>query len=207
MKLTQKYTIDYYASTYEIKNELNVAGIHIILDEIEKYRDQYRIFFYFDSKKHSIVLIPRIKQLMNSYYEFHDLNTLHPLIQIFLLRNNIELCKKCIDYYQLHKDYIHTFDYIYSFEEDITKSFLEWLEHISHYEFIKMVKYEYKLKQLSIKQRSFLLEHEDYFDIEMYQKELHLSYETARLHLSFLYKQNIISRHKIGKKYVYKGAL
>ena len=48
MKLTKKYTDDYYASIYEIKNELNVAGIHIILDEIEKYRDQYRIFFYFN---------------------------------------------------------------------------------------------------------------------------------------------------------------
>lgn len=207
MKLTQRYTDDYYASEYEIKSQLNVAGIHLIIDEIEKYRNQYRIFFYFENKKHSIVLTPKIKQLMNQYYEHYDTLTLHPFIQIFLLRNNIELCKQCIDYYHLNKEYINTFNYIYSFEEDITKSFLEWLEHLSYFEFVKMLKYEYKIKQLSFKQRSFLYEHHDYFDIEQYQKELHLSYETARLHLSILYKKKIISRHKIGKKYVYKGVI
>lgn len=207
MKLTQRYTDDYYASIYEIKQELNVIGIHIILDEIEKYRDQYRLFFYFEKKKHSIVLTPKIKLLMNQYYEHHDTLILHPLIQIFLLRNNYKLCKECINYYHLHKEYIDTFNYIYSFEEDITKSFLEWLEHLSNYKFIKMLEYEYKIKQLSLKQRSFLLKHEDYFDIIEYQKELELSYETARLHLSYLYKQKLISRHKIGKKYVYRGML
>ncbi len=207
MKLTQRYTDEYYASDYEIKRLLNVAGIHLILDEIDKYRDQYRIYFYFNHKKHSIVLTPKIKGLMNQYFEYHDSFTLHPFIQIFLLRNNSEDCKECIEYYGLSYEYMYTFNYIYSFEEDITKSFLEWLEHLTHFDFIKVVKYKCKLKELSFKQRSFLLHHIDYFDIEEYQNELNLCYETARLHLSFLYKQNIITRHKIGKKYVYKGAL
>lgn len=205
MKLIQRYTDDYYANEYEIKNDLNVAGIHIILDEIENYRKQYRIFFYFNSKKQSIVLTPKIKKIMNTYYEYDDVSTLHPLIQIFLLRNQIESCKECIHYYHLSNDYIYTFNYIYSFESDITKSFLEWLEHLQNYSFIKMILYEYKIKQLSSKQQSFLLKNKDYFDIKQYQKELNISYETARLHLSFLNHQKMITRHKIGKKYVYKG--
>lgn len=207
MKLTQKYTDDYYASVYEIKSQLNVAGIHVILDEIEKYREQYRIYFYFEKKKHSIVLIPRIKKQLNLYYDLNDESILHPLIQIFLLRNNHSLCKQCIQHYHLSFEYLYTFDYIYSFEEDITKSFMEWFEHLNNFPFIKMIQYEYKIKQLSLKQRTFLLTHDDYFDIEEYQNENEISYETARLHLSFLYKQNIISRHKVGKKYVYRGTI
>lgn len=207
MKLFERYTDDYYASEFEIKHYLNVAGIHLILDEIYKYREKYRQYFYYQDKKMSIVLTPKIKKLMNHYHPFHDQTTLHPLIQVFILRNNVQLCNQCITTYDLHPDYIHTFDYIYSFEEDITKSFLEWLEQLSNYSFIKVLNYECKTKQLSLKQRYFLLEHDSYFSIEDYQKDLHITYETARLHLTELFNAGIISRHKVGKKNVYKGVL
>lgn len=207
MSLTERYTDDYYASIFEIKLAFQGVGSHVIVDEIEKYREQYRMYFYYQEKKCSIVITLKIKELMNQFYNHQDDDVLHPMIQIFMLRNQKELCKKCIQHYGLHEQYLQTFDYVYSFEEDITKSFLEWLEHCTYYSFTKLLQYEHKLKHLSFKQQSFLLHHDGYFSIEQYQKELHISYETARMHLASFYHLGIISRHKVGKKNVYKGVL
>lgn len=208
MKLMEKYTDQYYASLMEIKNDFNVVGSHLIVEEIEKYREKYKIHFFFQNQKLSLVLIPRIKELMNLHLEFHDSHVLHPMIQIFMLRNEPKQCLKCLKSYHLSENYLHTFDYIYSFEEDITKSFLEWLEHLNRHSFLKVLHYEYSIKLLSAKQRLFYIKHaEDYFGIEDYQHEMNVSYETARLHLSKMCSLGILGCHRIGKKYVYKGEL
>ncbi len=207
MKLIQKYTDEYYASIEEIRNDFDVAGSHLILDEIEKYRNQFRIYFNFHGQRISIVLTARIEELMHRHMKHHD-DFLHPMIQIFMLRNEPDKCLKCLQRYHLSEKYLQTFDYIYSFEEDITKSFLEWLEHLEHHSLMKVINYEHKMSFLTKKQQIFY-EHEaqTYFDIETYQNKLHVSYETARLHLSRMCDLGILGCHKIGKKHVYKGVL
>lgn len=207
MKLIQKYTDEYYASIQEIRNDFDVAGSHLIIDEIEKYRDQFRIYFMFHGQKKSIVLTARISELMNQHMMIQG-DFLHPMIQIFMLRNEPELCLECLKRHHLSEKYLQTFDYIYSFEEDITKSFLEWLEHLSHHSLMKVINYEYKISFLTIKQRTFYDHYaQTYFDIETYQQKLQVSYETARLHLSRMCDLKILDCHKIGKKHVYKGVL
>lgn len=208
MKLIEKYTNDYYASIMEIKNDFNVMGSHLIIDEIEKYRERYKIHFMFQNQKYSFVLIPRIQELMNQHLDFHESHILHPMIQIFMLRNDPIQCLKCLQTYHLSEKYLQTFDYIYSFEEDITKSFLEWLEHLKQYSFTKVLHYEYKMNALNEKQKLFYIKYcDEYFDIEEYRMYMHISYETARLHLSKMVSLGIFSSHKIGKKLIYKGEL
>ena len=84
MKLIQKYTDEYYASIQEIRNDFDVAGSHLIIDEIEKYRNQFRIYFMFHGQKKSIVLTARISELMNQHMMIQG-DFLHPMIQIFML--------------------------------------------------------------------------------------------------------------------------
>ena len=206
MKLIEKYTDEYYASNYEIQDCFHI-GSQIIMESIERYRDQYRIYFYYQEKKISLVLTPKIKHLLNELYEHDTIEELHPYLQVFVLRNEPNKCIQCMIHYQLPLELMNTFDYLYSFEEDMTKSFLEWLEHLKTYSFIKMIHYAYKIKHLSKKQLIFFYEHPDYFPIEEYQQSLELSYETSRLHLVEFYKKGIVHRYKVGKRYIYKGGL
>ena len=203
MKLVERYTIENYASALEIKNDFHI-GSQIIQQEIENYREKYRIYFTYQNNKYSLVYLPKIKKILNEYYNFEHLNELHPYIQVFILRNDIESCKRCILKYQLPNELLMTFGFISSFEEELTKSFIEWLEHLTTFKFIKMLKYEYKIQQLTKKQISFYIEHDSYFDICEYQSKCQISYETARLQLVYLNKMGLITRHKIGKKYYFK---
>ncbi len=204
MKLEQRYTNEVYASIVEIKNDFPI-GSSIVLHQIEKYRNQYKIYFYYEDIKYSIVYLPKIQNLLNKYYEFNEKNILHPFIQIFILRNNIKECKNIIIKYSLPIEILDSFNYIYSYEDDITKSFLEWFEHLTTLSFMKVLLYARRSK-LSNKQKMFLSDKE-YFTIEDYQKEMGISYETARLHVNELLKLNYIQRHKIGKRYFFKEEL
>ena len=206
MKLTKKYTDDYYASIFEIKNDFTI-GSNIIIYEINKYREQYRLYFYFQNHKLSIVYLPKIQKFLNEIYEFNKHDELHPYIQVFILRNDLDICKECINYYHLPYELLDTFNMLFSFEDDITKSFIEWIKHLTTFDFIKVLQYEYKNRKLSKKQCLFFSNYDSYFEISDYQKECLLSYETARLHLCSLYKLGLISRHKIGKKVIYKKIL
>lgn len=208
MKLFEKYTFEHYASIMEIRNDFTI-GSSLIIEELERFRDQFRMYFIYQNKRYSIVMTKNIKEKMNQIYSYESHEYLHPLIQLFILRNDSSACEKCIVKYSLPIELLESFDYIYSFEEDITKSFLEWLEHILTLSFMKVINYECKIQQLPIAQRIFCqtLNHE-YFDIETYMKQVNVSYETARHHLNQLTQKNYIIRHKIGKKYVYsKGEI
>ncbi|MGN1344747.1 MAG: hypothetical protein ACI4U3_09210 [Traorella sp.] len=202
MLISERYTDEYYASNYEIKEYFHI-GSHIVLDDINKYRNQFRIYFYYQNQKISLVITNKIKFLLQSFYPHHDIQEIHPYIQLFILRNDKETCQQCLLFYHLPIEILSTFSYVYSFEEDITKSFLEWLEHLQTKPFIKMIQYAHKIQTLSLKQRQFFYENTS-FTIEEYQQALQLSYETARLHLKKFDHKQIIRRHKIGKKYVFK---
>lgn len=204
MKLEKRYTDETYASILEIKNDFPI-GSNIVIHQIEKYRNQYKIYFYYENIKYSIIYLPKIQNLLNSYYEFNSKDILHPFIQIFITRNKPELCKNTILKYSLPIEILDSFNYIYSYEDDITKSFLEWFEHLSTLSFMKVLLYARRSK-LSYKQKKFLKDKE-YFTIEDYQIEMGTSYETARLHVNELFKLNYIQRHKIGKRYFFKEEL
>ena len=204
MKLEQRYTDETYASIVEIKNDFPI-GSSIVLYQIEKYRNQYKIYFYYENIKYSIIYLPKIQNLLNKYFEFNEKSVLHPFIQIFILRNNSKECKNIIIQYKLPIEILDSFNYIYSYEDDITKSFLEWFEHLTTLSYMKVLLYARRSK-LSYKQEIFLKDKE-YFTIEDYQKEMGTSYETARLHVNELFKLNYIQRHKIGKRYFFKEEL
>lgn len=200
MKIIKKYTDETYASIKEIQNDFPI-GSSIIINQIENYRNHYKLYFYYDQIKYSIVYLPKLQKKLNEYFDFNSKDILHPFIQIFVLRNKIDLCKTVIIQHSLPIEILDSFNYIYSYEEDITKSFIEWFEHIATSSYMKMLLY--KCKGLSEKQIDYFINH-NYFNICDYQIEMNLSYECARLHLNGLYRLNIIKRHKIGKRYMYK---
>lgn len=203
MKLFEKYTLDHYASDKEIINDFHL-GSAFILEEMNRYRDQYRIHFQYKEQLYSIVLTPQIQTKMNEIYFFEDTDILHPLIQVFILRNDLQKCRECLLKYQMNLLFLFSFDFIYSFEEDITKSFLEWLMHISNLLFVKMIHYHRKMKELPLNQFQFYENlDKEHFDIEYYMHKMSVTYETARHHLNQGVKMGFYSRHKIGKKYVY----
>ena len=138
-------------------------------------------------------------------YEFNSKDILHPFIQIFISRNKLESCKNIIHKYSLPIEILDSFNYIYSYEDDITKSFLEWFEHLTTFSFMKVLLYARRSKY-SYQQIMFFKDKE-YFTILDYQKEMGISYETARLQLNELVNLNYIKRYKIGKRYFYKEEL
>lgn len=204
MSLEKKYTDEVYASIIEIKNDFPI-GSQIVQEQIENYRNKYKIYFYYENIQYSIVYLPKIQQLCNTYYEFSEKNILHPFLQIFITRNDYKLCKDIILKYSLPIEILDSFNYIYSYENELTKSFLEWFEHLSTLSCMKVLLYACK-SRLSNKQIEFLKDKE-YFTISDYQKEMDTSYETARLHVNELLKLNYICRHKIGKRYFFKEEL
>ena len=204
MKLEKRYTDEFYASIQEIKNDFPI-GSHIVVHQIEKYRNQYQLFFYYENDKYSIIYLPKIQKLLNSYYEFNSKDILHPFIQIFISRNILESCNNIIHKYSLPIEILDSFNYLYSYEDDITKSFLEWFEHLTTFSFMKVLLYARRSKY-SYQQKMFFKD-KDYFTILDYQKEMGICYETARFQLNELVNLNYIKRYKIGKRYFYKEEL
>lgn len=203
MKLLEHYTLHDYATHEQIRNDFDI-GSFCVIDEIEKYREQFRCYFIYEGRQHSIVLTNQLKERLLEYLNIQEEDTFHPFIQIFILRNHLDLCEKCLKKYHLSLKYLDTFDYIYSFESDITKSFLEWFAHISSYSCKSVLQYEYKLKQLSVQQQMFLRNEGKRFEIETYMKFMNVSYETARHHLNKMNALGLCIRHKIGKKHIFE---
>ncbi len=208
MKLIEKYTLDHYASIPQIKQELNIIGLHLILDEIEKYRTQFRHYFIYKNQTFFIDITPSLTEKMNQIIFIESIKELHPLIQVFILRNDPSECLLCIQKYGMDEELFHSFDLIYSFEEDITYSFHEWLSHLDSSSIIKMIHLKHSIKTLSKRQQQFYNQHIDqYFDLHDYMNQMKLCYESARIELNKLAEQGIYKQYKVGKRHVFKGGL